>query len=161
MVLKKIISGAQTGADQGALDGAISNFFSYGGAIPAGRKTEAGPLAKKYEMDVLTSSYYPDRTIKNVEDADGTLIVSHGRLTGGSALTFSLAVAKKKPCFHMDFDLFDLEYGLKNIIAWLNDHHIEILNVAGPRSSSDPKIYELTRKLITLLIEEISCCYDD
>jgi len=47
-VIGKIISGGQTGADQGAIDAAIKYSFLYGGWIPKGRLTENGPLPDKY-----------------------------------------------------------------------------------------------------------------
>jgi hypothetical protein len=56
-VIKKIISGGQTGADQAALDAAIKLGIPHGGWIPKGRLTENGSLPKKYdltEMPVIT-----------------------------------------------------------------------------------------------------------
>ena len=44
IMIKKIISGGQTGADQAALDAAIKYNFPHGGWIPKGRKTEDGRL---------------------------------------------------------------------------------------------------------------------
>jgi hypothetical protein len=41
MKLSKIVTGGQTGVDQGALDACIWAKFPYGGWIPNGRKTEA------------------------------------------------------------------------------------------------------------------------
>lgn len=153
MVLAKIISGGQTGADQGALDGAISRKFPYGGAIPAGRKTEAGSLSGEYIMEELASTCYPVRTEKNVRDGDGTLILSHGNLSGGSALTAALAMKFKKPCLHIDFAAISMDQAVEKVETWLTDCHIRILNVAGPRASSDHRIYGLTRQLIASIVE--------
>ncbi|MFH1490949.1 MAG: putative molybdenum carrier protein, partial [Pseudomonadota bacterium] len=47
-MIKKIISGGQTGAGQAALDVALQFELPYGGWIPKGRKTEKGPLPEKY-----------------------------------------------------------------------------------------------------------------
>ncbi|MGI9536442.1 MAG: putative molybdenum carrier protein [Desulfocapsaceae bacterium] len=152
-MLEKIISGGQTGADQGALDGAIACGVPYGGSIPGGRKTEAGILPLSYQMKELDSSRYTDRTERNVIDADGTLILSHGRLTGGSALTERIAADLQKPCLHIDFNQFDTSQAAGEVTAWIMKSDIRILNVAGPRASSDPHIYDLTRKLIALLLE--------
>ena len=152
-MLEKIISGGQTGADRGALDGAIACGVSHGGCIPSGRKTEAGMLPHSYEMQVLDSDRYTDRTERNVIDADGTLILSHGPLTGGSALTEQIAVRLYKPCLHIDFDRYDMTRAVEEVSIWLGNSEIRILNVAGPRASSDPHIYDLTRQLIALLLE--------
>ena len=152
MTLLKIISGGQTGADQGALDGARMCNFPYGGAVPAGRRTEAGPLPVDYQMEELPSAHYPVRTRKNVEDADGTLIVSHGQLTGGSLLTRQIAEENGRPCIHIDFTRNNHNSALKTVREWLNKWSIQVLNVAGPRQSSDPAIYDRTRRLVIDLL---------
>lgn len=152
MHLVKIISGGQTGADQGALDGAIACAFPHGGAIPAGRMTEAGPLSMSYTMEELASHRYMDRTIKNVKDGDGTLILSNHNLTGGSALTYKTARKLAKPCLYIDFSNSNMTQAVKLVNRWLQEHQIQILNVAGPRASSDPEIYGLARELVVALL---------
>jgi len=47
-MIKKIISGGQTGADRAALDVAIKLNIPHGGWIPKGRLAEDGPLPDKY-----------------------------------------------------------------------------------------------------------------
>jgi hypothetical protein len=150
--IRKIISGGQTGADRAALDAAISCGLPYGGAIPAGRKTEAGPLPVDYIMDELESTRYPDRTERNVNDADGTLILSHGKLSGGSALTKRIAVINVKPWLHIEFNELSLTRAREQTINWLRKYRVRLLNVAGPRASSDPKIYARTYELIVSLL---------
>ena len=41
-MLEKIVSGAQTGADRGALDAALARGVPIGGWVPAGRRAEDG-----------------------------------------------------------------------------------------------------------------------
>ncbi len=98
-MIKKIISGGQTGADQAALDVAIKLDIPHGGWITKGRLTEDGPLPDKYNLQEMPTSSYPERTEKNILDSDGTLIISHGKLTGGSALTRELAVKHNNSTF--------------------------------------------------------------
>ena len=90
-MIKKIISGGQTGADRAALDVAIKLDIPHGGWVPKGRKTESGPLPERYQFQEMGTRGYAERTEQNVLDSDGTLILSHGKLTGGSALTLRLA----------------------------------------------------------------------
>jgi len=84
MILKKIISGGQVGADQGALDAAIKYNFPHGGWIQKGRKTQSGILPDKYELEEMSVSGYKERIDQNVIGSDGTVIISHGDLTGGA-----------------------------------------------------------------------------
>jgi len=82
-MIKKIISGGQTGVDRAALDTAIKLGIPHGGWIPKGRLTEEGPLPDRYQLQGMPMSSYPKRTERNVLDLDGTLIIAHGKLTSG------------------------------------------------------------------------------
>ena len=44
VMIEKIISGGQTGADRAALDFAVKHDIPYGGWVPKGRKIEDGTL---------------------------------------------------------------------------------------------------------------------
>ena len=81
-------------------------------------------------------------------DSDGTLIVSQGRLTGGSALTEFLADRHHKPYIHVDMDRINLTEAAEKIRRWIEDNGIQILNVAGPRASKDSAIYRVTMDLL-------------
>jgi predicted Rossmann-fold nucleotide-binding protein len=65
-MLKKIISGGQTGADRAALDTAIEKGIPHGGWIPKGRKTEDGTLPEQYNLQEMPTTSYPKRTEKNI-----------------------------------------------------------------------------------------------
>ena len=150
-MIKKIISGGQTGADRAALDAAIKLKIAHGGWIPKGRLAEDGPLHKKYQLQEMRSASYPERTEQNVIDSDGTLIISHGSLTGGSAYTRKMAMKHGKPWFHADLHkLPTFQAGLL-IEDWISKNGIETLNVAGPRASKDPLIYGLTTVILELV----------
>ena len=147
-MLKKIISGGQTGADQAALDAAIKYSFSHGGWITKGRKTEDGRLPDNYKLREMSTDSYPKRTKQNVIDSDGTVIISHGKLTGGSKLTQELAEKHFRSCLHIDLNKAPAFIAASKINSWIIEHNIEILNVAGSRASKDPKIYEIVKYII-------------
>lgn len=146
--LEKIISGGQTGADRAALDFAIEHNIPYGGWVPKGRKTEDGSLPLKYHLQEMPTENYSKRTLQNVLDADGTMIVSHGLLTGGSALTREFAIQHKKNWIHIDLRTVTLKEAAEMIILWLTENKIRILNIAGPKAGKDPKIYDATLQLL-------------
>ncbi|MFH1081666.1 MAG: putative molybdenum carrier protein [Pseudomonadota bacterium] len=147
-MIQKIISGGQTGADRAALDFAIKHDIPHGGWLPKGRKTENGTLPEKYQLQEMPTPDYSKRTEKNVLDSDGTLIVAHGFLTGGSALTEFLAEEHKKPYLHIDLGLLTVQEAAQNVNKWLQSHELRVLNVAGPRGRKDPKIYQATMNLL-------------
>ncbi len=141
-MIRKIISGGQTGVDRAALDVAIKLAVAHGGWIPKGRITETGPLPEKYNLKETRSSSYADRTEKNVEDADGTLIISRGQLTGGSEYTRDMAIKLNRPWLHVDLSQMAAFQAAIAINQWVLQNEIEVLNVAGPRASKDPSVYK-------------------
>src|SRR3954470_16119485 len=90
-VVRKIISGGQTGADRAALDAALALGIPHGGWVPKGRWAEDGPLDPRYTVQETPTAVVSVRTAWNVRDSDATLIISHSKLSGGSALTRRLA----------------------------------------------------------------------
>jgi hypothetical protein len=148
MIIKKIISGGQTGADRAALDFAIDNDIHYGGWIPKGRLAEDGIISNRYEMVETDSSDYSVRTERNIMDSDGTLILSHGELTGGSVLTKTLAGKHQRPCLHIDLNNMAEFEAAMEIVHWITQHGVETLNVAGSRASKDPGIYNATLNIL-------------
>jgi len=151
-VIKKIISGGQTGADRAALDVAIKAGIPHGGWIPKGRKAEDGMLPDKYQLQEMSTASYPKRTEQNVLDSDGTLIVSHGKLNGGSALTRKLAEKHKRPHIHLDMNKLSVNDAVDALRVWIGNNEIMILNVAGPRASKDPDIYNETAIIFETLL---------
>lgn len=151
-MIEKIISGGQTGADRAALDIAIKLNIPHGGWIPKGRKTEDGILPDKYQLKEMPTANYPARTEKNILDSDGTLIISHGNLTGGSALTRKLAKKHDRPWVHTDMDQMPISDAAEILISWIERHDIQVLNVAGSRASKDPVIYGVTFEVLKTVL---------
>ena len=147
-MIQKIISGGQTGADQAALDAAIKLSIPHGGWIPKGRITENGTLPGKYELIEMPTSSYEERTRKNIKESDGTLILSHGGLSGGSEYTRIMAERFSKPLICVDFDTTDAFAAAHEINDWIVKNDIKVLNVAGARASRDPLIYEKTKGIL-------------
>ena len=139
ILIEKIISGGQTGVDRAALDVALELGIPCGGWCPKGRRAEDGRISDHYPLQEASSAEYPVRTQLNVEDSDGTLILSRGSPAGGTALTIKLAKKLKKP-----YLLIDLSQGgdPRKVLEWVRDHHIQILNVAGPREGEAPGIHD-------------------
>ena len=138
----KIVSGGQTGADRAALDWAIEHKIDHGGWCPKGRKAEDGVIESRYALQETRSENYRQRTRQNVVDSDGTLILNIGDLSDGSLTTLQFAEYFGKPCL-----VVQLENGteeVQKVLNWIQDHGIAVLNIAGPRESKRPDIYQET-----------------
>jgi hypothetical protein len=147
-MIRKIISGGQTGADQAALDAAIKLDIPHGGWIPRGRLTEKGALPDKYELTEMPDTSYAARTEQNVIDSNGTIIISHGPLSEGSEYTRQMAIKHQRPWLHIDLNQVPAFKSATLISSWIDENNIEILNIAGPRASKDSQIYSAVLKLI-------------
>ena len=144
-LLKKIISGGQTGSDRAALDIAIKIGIKHGGWCPKGRIAEDGAIAKKYHLIETKSENTEQRTKKNIEESDGTLVFVPRLpldITDGTRLTIKYAQALLRPLFIVD--LTNCKKINEKFYSWLKKHNISILNVAGPRESIVEGIYQKT-----------------
>lgn len=152
-LLQRVISGGQTGVDRGALDAAIELGIPHGGKCPRGRLAEDEIIPSRYELVEMESRKYSTRTEQNVVDADGTLILFYGQLSGGTEFTRRMAIKHQKPYFLYDFTA---PPRLEDIRRWLEEESVEVLNCAGPRESSCQGIGELARQLCAELFRTIT-----
>ena len=142
MPLRKVVSGGQTGVDRAALDAARSAGWPIGGWVPRGRAAEDGRIPDVYTGLVETSSPDPARRTRlNVRDSDATLILCHGELLGGTALTLATARHLHRPCMCIDLALVPAAAAAEQVRRWLAETKAEVLNVAGPRASEDAAAY--------------------
>lgn len=151
---EKIISGGQTGVDQGALDFALMHGLKCGGWCPHGRQCEYGPIPDKYPLKEVEVRDYDERTRRNIMDADATLVITAGgRIEKGTRLTLQWLEEFNRPFFHLD--LGDLvkpdEVLLSRAKEWLRSVEVKVLNVAGNRESTSPGIQNVT----ILLLERV------
>ncbi len=147
--LTKIVSGGQTGVDRGALDAAIACGVPHGGWCPKDRLAEDGRIAECYQLRELESRDYAARTERNVIDSDGTLILYYHPLAGGTLLTHQKAKRWRKPLLRVRLDQ-SLDY--ERIVAWIAEHELRVLNIAGPRGSSHPGLQELSCSIVATLL---------
>lgn len=150
MTVNKIISGGQTGVDRAALDVAIRLGIAHGGHCPRGRRAEDARLADCYQLVETPASDYLQRTEWNVRDSDGTLILTSGPPEGGTAATARFAKLLKKPVLIIDLLTNPSPDSARQ---WLAENNIHVLNVAGPRASKQPKIYEQAQTYLDRLLQ--------
>jgi hypothetical protein len=154
-MIKKIVSGGQTGADRGALDAALKCGIEIGGWVPKGRLAEDGIIPEKYMgLQEAPSKLPAVRTTLNVRDSDATLIVSRGPLTGGSLLTYREASRLKRPVLHIDLLRIPHAKAVGYLRVWLQTINPATLNVAGPRASRDRTIGRRIANLLQDVLAE-------
>ena len=141
-MIERIVSGGQTGVDRAALDAATALGIPCGGWCPRGRKAEDGWIDPRYPLRETPSADYPQRTEWNVRDSDGTLVLTRGRPSGGTALTIALARRHGRPVLVIDLEQDADPAGVQR---WAERENVAVLNVAGPRESLQPGIQDEAR----------------
>jgi hypothetical protein len=151
-----IISGGQTGADRAALDFALEFGLAHEGWCPRGRTAEDGTIDQHYELRETPSRRYAQRTEWNVRDSDATVVFSIGsQLKGGTALTAAVAERLGKPWLHLSSDLISATGAdpAQTLLDFVAAHHVERLNVAGPRASQEPGIAAFVRQVLVAALD--------
>ena len=161
----KLISGGQTGVDRAALDVALKHGIPCGGWCPAGRLDEFGRIPDRYPVRELEQGnkegrspdrpggletaapwekrgIFAQRTLANVRDSDGTVIIYSDQLRGGTEYTVECCKELLRPQQPIDASKIPAENAARSIADFVRDHAIDILNVAGPRQSEWPAGYD-------------------
>ncbi len=160
-----IRSGGQTGVDRAALDAAVAQSIAYSGWCPLGGWAEDMPhppgLLLRYSQLSPTPSPRPEqRTAWNVRDSDATLLVVRDDTISSPGTLFA------RTCAELVFakPIYIANDGLANAIEpsfeWARqaiEQHATgfVLNVAGPRESEAPGVYEEARTFLNALFERL------
>ena len=154
-MLKRVISGGQTGADEAGLDAAEKAGIERGGYIPKGFLTENGPnpdLGRRHNLvETNTSSYVP-RTHANAKWGDGTIRFATDFTTRGEICTLEGIKKAKKPWIDVDMNN---PRPVEEVVIWLKENKIETLNVAGNRESSAPGLYNFVLEYLRKVFKSL------
>jgi len=147
----EIISGGQTGVDRAALDFALHNNVLCRGWCPLGRHAEDGVIKSVYPLSETYSTDTKVRSEMNVLNSHGTLIIVFQEMDQGTQFTFDIALQNNKPVFVWEIGQNKNPLNFK---FWMTQNKIEILNIAGPRESFAPGIFEETLNILGLLLAD-------
>jgi hypothetical protein len=148
-MLEKIISGGQRGADRAGVEAARDLGLASGGTAPRGWRVRLPDGSDGSDPDLAelglvqhTSASYPARTRLNVENSDGTVWFGYAKAGGGKLTTGHCKKIGKPVIVNPSPD---------QLAAWVRDHAIRVLNVAGNRESSfNPEIHQQVYRSIVL-----------
>lgn len=160
--LFKIISGGQTGADQGGLLAAHEMGVLTGGTAPKGFATSKGsnPLLAAFGLKPEGTLQF--RTKQNIVNSDATVLLAVDMKSPGTVMTVRLCTELKKPVLSLDMTAAATAFGdtggvpvelldmaCEALHAFILKHQVRILNVAGNRERfDDDRITHVTRKIM-------------
>ncbi len=147
-MIKKIVSGGRTGAEQAALDAAIKLGIPYSGWIPKGGAGMDRNAQKKYQLHEMTETRFAEATAKNTLYSNASLIISYGAPTGNSAITRKCAMKNRRRWLHIDLNATPEAQAISIVSSWIRLYDVDVLNITGPRSSKNPNTYHDTMSLL-------------
>ncbi len=139
--------------DRTALDVALKHGIECGGRCPAGRVDEFGRIPDHYPVQELAAGGFTERTLQNVKDSDGTVIIYPGKLSGGTEQTVRFCIELQRPHQLIDASKISAKVGAKLISDFVREHKIDVLNVAGPRQSEWPEGYDYAYRALNAFLE--------
>lgn len=151
-VVERVISGGQTGADQAGLRAGKRCHRTTGGWVGNGYKTLAGPdpSLRDYGLVETGTDDYPTRTRWNVRDSDATIRFASDFNTPGELCTLRAIKKYDKP--HLNVSLLN-QRPHEEVAAWLREHNVRTLNVAGNSESRCTGIGEYTERFLSAVLE--------
>lgn len=152
----KIISGGQTGVDRAVLDVALKHGIDCGGWCPAGRLDEFGRIPDRYPVKELDHGSFAERTLQNVRNSDGSLVIYLEQLRGGTQFTLQCCRELKRPHKLIDAAKKPAEEAAKSILDFVRERKIDILNVAGPRQSEWPGGYDYAFRMLEIFLRNVA-----
>lgn len=159
--IKLVISGGQTGADQGGLMAAWDRSIQTGGWAPHDYRTTIGPnpLLQVLGLKTTDARGYQDRTCRNVESADVTLVFGFDLSSPGSRQTMAFAADIGRPCFKFEYpigrDADSKEMRLiEEAVTFILKHQPTAVNVAGNRDTdANNSNFTTTRRVFGLILD--------
>ena len=142
--------------DRAALDVALKHGIDAGGWCPTGRLDEFGRIPDRYPVKELESGGFIERTLQNVKDSDGTVIIYPGKLSGGTEQTVHFCVEQQRPHELIDSSNVSTEKAAQLIADFVRTNKIDVLNVAGPRQSEWAKGYDYTTSMLEVFVNSIA-----
>ena len=139
--------------DRTALDVALKHGIECGGRCPAGRVDEFGRIPDHYPVQELAAGGLTERTLQNVKDSDGTVIIYPGKLSGGTEQTVRFCIELQRPHQLIDASKISAKVGAKLISDFVREHKIDVLNVAGPRQSEWSEGYDYAYRALNAFLE--------
>jgi len=139
---------------------ALDLLIPCGGWCPKGRKAEDGPIHARYPLTETPTIAYSQRTKWNIRDADGTLILTWGKPTGGTLLTVRECRSSGKPYLVIDLaGEGERAAAARAVRCWITEKlagraGAGVLNVAGPRASKNPAVYDRARAFLRVVLAD-------
>jgi Circularly permutated YpsA SLOG family len=152
IMLRKILTGGESGTEQAAWRAAKAFRIAVGGWMPEGFATDDGPrpeFAELYGSIELPTDNSTAPTEQNIHDSDATLWFGD-TTTKEAQTTVETCLLLGKTCMLI---YPTAAFAPAHVAAWLRDERIGTLTVAGNREAVEPGIGERVERFLGQVLE--------
>jgi hypothetical protein len=107
----------------------------------------------------LAHGDYSEGTRQNVLGSDGTAILYRDELWGATLLTRTLCLREGRPYVLIDATRLSEVVAADEVASFVDQNGIDVLNIAGPRSSHWPAGHGFAAGMTMLLIRRLRTFY--
>jgi hypothetical protein len=147
-MLKKIISGGQSGVEVAALDAAIMLDIPHEGWAFKKKMADEEFQPEHHNLKPIDRPSYHERLEKNIIVSDGIVILTCGQLVIGSKLIKELSDKNQKPCLNIDLTECSINHAISSIRKWITSNNIEAVYFTGSKPVGETNIYEEAVRII-------------
>lgn len=158
--LHRVISGGQTGSDQGGLAAAKVMRVETGGTAPKGYRTSAGldsSLGTKYNLVESDSHGFERRTEQNVFDSDATIRLASDFQSPGEVMTEKYVLKHGRPMHDVKLPVPKDRFteSVAETVEWIIGNQVAVLNVAGNRDKAGTMHFDETAIYMCAVLGEL------
>ena len=120
--------------------------------VRRGASMNSERIPDQYPVNELEGGGFTERTLQNVKDSDGTIIIYSGKLGGGTEQTVRFCLEQQRPHQLLDASKIPTEEAARSVADFVRNQKINILNVAGPRQSEWPEGYDYAFRALDIFL---------
>ncbi len=147
-LIRKILSGGQSGVEAGAMDLALKMGLECGGWMPRGYRFTGEPPPVDYRLKETASSDFKEAVECNARDSNGTLLLTRGKKSARTKYAIQMALKHQKQLLHLDLAEYPIFEAGSMISTWISMQFIKVVYVTGSSQDEDEDIYRMTQKAL-------------
>ena len=157
--LTTIVSGAAPGADRGAIEAGVELRLRVQGWYTEFERRGGAPLPASYTENAKPTLSPRMRARLNVQDSDGTLILSvAAAVPSGAHYADEACEQQRKPSLHVVLPAGGAstipDDVVTGVLDWLREEEIHILHVTGPTDREEPGVQQAVRDALVWIFED-------
>lgn len=151
-MITRILSSEEPGVELAALDVARKLGIPHGGWTSKGRHRHTRELLSLYQLTETASFGFQEAVEKNVIDADGTLVISHGQRDQRLHYAIEMSLKHERQFLHVDLTQYPPFEAASLINSWVTIQKARRVFITGESEEKQSKIYNDAHRILETAI---------